>query len=419
MIALEENFRSVPGIVGFVDASVGERARAAGEGRGAERLRGGVSGAAGRAANRHPERSEGPAPQAPETGQPGPSVATLPRDDSKEDRKPLDETIAPSATPVELLIVDGADDLKVDDIREIEAAAIARRMRELAAAGARWRDMAVLLTAWGSLGTYEAAFEAAGIPTYALLAEGFYERREVWDLVLALETVRDPQDDRALLGFLRSPFVGVKDETLLDLVRQTTRPVWSRIGKARVAEQELLDFGICLIRDHAALRDRVPIHELLASLLDQSGYLAHLVALGDSGRQPLANVRKFLRIAREFRDGNVGDFLRATREAKQREDPESDERLYGKHEDVVTITSVHSAKGLEWPIVFWADIARLPRLLDNQPILIGREMLALKDPDTEEKPPAWIDAGGAGEGGGDGRAEAALVRRGDAGAWIG
>ena len=60
------------------------------------------------------------------------------------------------------------------------------------------------------------------IPTYALLAEGFYERREVWDLLLALETVRDPRDDRALLGFLRSPFVGVRDETLLDIVRQTS-----------------------------------------------------------------------------------------------------------------------------------------------------------------------------------------------------
>jgi ATP-dependent exoDNAse (exonuclease V) beta subunit len=61
----------------------------------------------------------------------------------------------------------------------------------------------VLLTSWGSLETYEGALEAADIPTSALLAEGFYERREIWDLILALETLRDPRDDRALLAHLR------------------------------------------------------------------------------------------------------------------------------------------------------------------------------------------------------------------------
>jgi ATP-dependent helicase/nuclease subunit A len=229
----------------------------------------------------------------------------------------------------------------------------------------------------------------AGIPTYALLAEGFYERREVWDLLLALETLRDPRDDRALLGFLRSPFVGVRDETLLDIVRQTERPVWPKVKQANVVEQELLDFGITLIDDHARLRDRFPIHELLASLLERSGYTAHLVALGQAGMQPLANVRKFLRLAREFRDGNVGDFLRACREARKREEPEADERLYGQHEDVVTITSVHSAKGLQWPIVFWADLAREPRRVGTDSVLIGRETIALKDPDEEEQGEAW------------------------------
>ena len=272
-----------------------------------------------------------------------------------------DDSVAFATPPVELITLTGAGKTPIEELRAAEAAAIARRMSELVDAGAKYKDMAVLLTAWGSLATYERALNAEDIPTYALLAEGFYERREVWDLLLALETVRDPRDDRALLGFLRSPFVGVRDETLLDIVRQTSRPVWDRINQAKVAEQSLLDFAIALVEEHASLRDRVPIHELLASLLERSGYTAHLVALGDSGLQPLANVRKFLRLAREFRDGNVGDFLRACREAKKREEPEADERLYGQHENVVTITSVHSAKGLQWPIVFWADLAREPR----------------------------------------------------------
>jgi ATP-dependent helicase/nuclease subunit A len=347
VIHLEENFRSVPAIVGFADASVGElldRPLDAGHADYEVQYQALV-----------PEREADPA---------------TPR-------------------PVELIVLDGADGLKAEARRMAEAAAVARRMKEIADGGVPYKDMAVLLTGWGDLGIYQDALERLEIPTYALLAEGFYDRREVWDLVLALETLRDPREDRALLGFLRSPFVGVKDETLLDIVRQTGRPVWTRIGEVKVREQEILKYGLALIRDHSLLRDRLPIHELLASLLERSGYLAHLVALGKDGRQPLANVRKFLRIAREFRDGNVGDFLRAVRESRKREDQEADERLFGQHENVVTITSVHSAKGLEWPVVFWADLAREPRAVGNEPVLIGRETVALKDPDAEEQGGEW------------------------------
>jgi len=293
VVALEENFRSVPAIVGFVDASVGAV----------------LDASLSCHPDCHPERSEGDrtrhGPLRFAQGDNG-GNGVHGRAAYEVAYHPLRATrdAQPGVTAVELLVLDGAHDLrlKAEDSRAIGAAAIARRMNELKAAGVKWRDMAVLLTSWGSLETYEGALQAADIPTYALLAEGFYERREIWDLILALETLRDPRDDRALLGFLRSPFVGVKDETLLDLVRQTTRPVWTRIGQVKVAEQDLLEFGIDLVREHSTLRDRIPIHEL-ASLLDGAGYLAHLVALGPAGQQPLANVRKFLRLAREFRDG--------------------------------------------------------------------------------------------------------------------
>jgi ATP-dependent helicase/nuclease subunit A len=347
VIPLEENFRSVPAIVGFADASVGKVLD-------------------------RPLHDGGMADY---------EVVYLAL-------KPVRKPDPATPRPVELLVLEG-DDLNAEGRRQVEAAAVARRMRELKDAGIPYRDMAVLLTGWGDLDIYQGALEQEKIPTYALLAEGFYERREVWDLVLALETLRDPREDRALLGFLRSPFVGLKDETLLDIVRQTGRPVWNTIGDARVEEQELLKYGLALIRDGSFLRDRLPIHELLSGLLERSGYLAHLVALGDPSRQALANVRKFLRIAREFRDGNVGDFLRAVRESRKREDQEADERLFGQHEDVVTITSVHSAKGLEWPVVFWADLGREPRKVGNEPILIGRETVALKDPDSDTQGLEW------------------------------
>ena len=176
--------------------------------------------------------------------------------------------------------------LGADAIRSAEAAAVARRARELHADGIAWKEMALLVPAWGALERYESALRREGIPTYALRSEGFFGRREVLDLILALETLRDPRDDRALLGMLRSPFVGLRDETLLSIAWQADQPYWDHLPDVEVeaGERLLLDRGLALLRAHVALRDRIPPDALLESLLDESGYLAHLYALGPDRR---------------------------------------------------------------------------------------------------------------------------------------
>src|SRR5690606_18091970 len=269
-----------------------------------------------------------------------------------------------------------------------------KRAAELAAEGVRAGDMAVLLPAWGALDRYQAALERAGLRTYALRAEGFYERREVVDMILALETVRDPRDDRALLGFLRSPFVGVSDETLLAIARGARRPYWDGLGSVEVAddaERSLLARGRELVAHYAALRDRVPAADLLASLLEDSGYLAHLALLGEDGGQALANVRKFLRELRARSHTSVGELLRTIREVRARGEPVGDERLHGADDDVVTLTTIHSAKGLEWRVVFWCDLVRARWDQRGERFLLGRDELRIGDPDLhgEEQAAEW------------------------------
>ena len=288
--------------------------------------------------------------------------------------------------PVELLFVTAPDGEKpkADEIRAAEAAAVARRACELHQHGIAWRDMAVLLPAWTATELYEAALRGAGIPTYALRGDGYFDRREVLDLILALETLRDPRDDRALLGFLRSPFVGLRDETLLAIARQADQPYWDYLHVVEVKEQALLDRARALLEEHVALRDRVPTDRLLESLLERSGYLAHLLVLGADGRQALANLRKFVRIARQSPESSVGDFLRTLREARDRGAREGDARLYGEGENVLTITSIHSAKGLEWQVVFWCDLLRKPQGVTGD-ILIGHDRIVLRDPEREPK----------------------------------
>lgn len=352
VVALADNFRSVEPVLGFVDATVGRILDAPIDGKALQGFEVGYRAVAA---------TRGVVGAAGSDGVPAPPA-------------------------VELLFVTAPDGEKpkAEAIRAAEAAAIARRACELHGQGLEWREMAVLLPAWTDTDVYESALRGAGAPTYALRGEGFYDRREVLDLILALETLRDPRDDRALLGVLRSPFVGLRDETLLAIARQADQPYWDYLDLVEVKEQPLLDRARALIEEHVALRDRIPADRLLERLLERSGYLAHLHVLGAEGEQALANVRKFVRIARLSSESSVGDFLRALRETRDRGVREGDARLYGEGENVLTITSIHSAKGLEWAVVFWCDLLRKPQGVTGD-ILVGRDRIVLRDPEGESK----------------------------------
>jgi len=294
--------------------------------------------------------------------------------------------------PVELIAIPPIGGT-IEPIREFEAEAIADRAMELHQGGTPWREMAFLLPAWTSAELYQDALRRRKIPTYLLLDEGFYQRREVVDQIMALEAIRAPEDDRALMGFLRSPFVGLRDETLLAIAIQAKRPYWGNLGQVTVQEPERLARGIALLGRAVALRDRIPHDALLDELLQQSGYWAHLALLGEARAQAVANLRKFLLLARGAANGSVGEFLRGIAAQRDRNDRVGDARLHGDRDDVVTISTVHSAKGLEWDVVFWCDLIRDGHGPSTQ-VLIGRDGIALKDPDAETQSAEWLALAG-------------------------
>jgi ATP-dependent helicase/nuclease subunit A len=265
-----------------------------------------------------------------------------------------------------------------EDARRLEIPVVASRIQKLVSAGTPAGDIAILLSAWAPAEGYRDALAALGIRSWMLRNEGYYERREVLDCVVALRAVLDPLDDLSLFGFLRGPMVGVKDETLLAIARQTRPPYWRGLETVVTPEAELVAFGAGVVRRFQALRDRVPPDELLRGLLDETGYLAHLALLGEDGKQPEANVRKFVRLLHGWRELTVAGILRVVAEMRAREEGarEGDAPLAARR-DAVTITSIHSAKGLEWPVVVWADLTRGIVAPDSR-FLVGRNEMRLR-----------------------------------------
>ena len=282
---------------------------------------------------------------------------------------------------VEILLVPAGEDGKVrkpEEVRTIEAAAVAERIVALHGTGTRFGDIAILMSSWTDVEIYEGALRAAGIPLYVLRGLGFWESREVLDCVLALRAIRDRTDDVALTGFLKSPFIGVRDDTLLALARASNGTGLAAAMGTVTCERELLERAQKYLDSYGTLRDRLTVHELLQQLLTESGYLAAGALQGENGAQYVGNVRKLLRHASANPDQSLGEFLRNIDAQRDRKDRVAQERLYRERSDVVTITSIHSAKGLEWPVVFWCDLFREMGVKKDK-FLTGRDAFSLKD----------------------------------------
>lgn len=291
--------------------------------------------------------------------------------------------------------------LSAGRVREREFPAIAKRLLELNRDGTAWGNMAVLIPTWGAADEIQTQLSLAGIPSYVPRGKGFWEAREVLDCTLLLRAVRDLADDSAVVGLLKSPFVGVRDETLLAVARQreSGESFFAALHRALEAlvvpdaERALLARGVAMLKQGAALRDRMAAAAYLDAVLRSSGYLATLALDADEGAQRIANVRKLLRLLDAERDQSLGEFLREVRESRAREDDVAPERLYGERGEVVTITTVHSAKGLEWDVVVLADLSR--QLEDPKGAFIaGRDGFVLRadESDDDEDSTAGGDA---------------------------
>jgi ATP-dependent exoDNAse (exonuclease V) beta subunit len=251
---------------------------------------------------------------------------------------------APAAGPsVEVLAAVAAD---TESALEIEARLVARRAADLRSAFP-YSGMAVLVRNSEVMAAFARAFDEAGIPCLVSRGKGFYETREVVDLLTLLGAIANPCDEINLAAVLRSPFAAVSAEALLRLrrlsdnlgtalllLRQADAPAfaaedWGKLARFR---ERLLDWR--------ARRETVSFDRLLASALDACGYPA------------AANVDKFLAMARAASNGeSLEAFVERLRRLRA-SDPREPDAPPEDASEAVRLMSVHAAKGLEFPVVF-------------------------------------------------------------------
>ncbi len=276
-----------------------------------------------------------------------------------------------------------ADGKNVDIRRAAEGEQVARRIREMVDGEeeivdpkdgklrpCRYRDVAILYRTRTGLEHYQRALDVYRVPFFSAAQGGLASQQEIADVVNALRLIDNPADDLAAFAFLRSPFVGLRDEVLARIAmdRGHRSLLWQARewlkgdvawtppeGEALAAiERTVLARALELLDELAALAARLPLDELAARLIDASGYRLHLLVMAEN-RDALGNLQAFLRIAEQYRRHPLGTFLDIWRRWDDQDTGLPQAPLYSAADDVVTVTTIHRAKGLEWPVVFLID----------------------------------------------------------------
>jgi DNA helicase II / ATP-dependent DNA helicase PcrA len=210
---------------------------------------------------------------------------------------------------------------------------------------------------------FEEVFIRVGLPYRVVGGVRFYERREVRDLLAYLRLIANPADEVSLRRVLNVPKRGIGD--------RAEEYVASYAARERISFAEALrtpgDVPALAARSASAisgfntlvgdLREQAatggPVAELVEAVLDRTGYQASLESspdLQDATR--VENLQEMVSVAREFDgsspDGTLAEFLeRVALVADADQIPDGDE-----HGGMVTMMTLHTAKGLEFPVVF-------------------------------------------------------------------
>ncbi len=287
--------------------------------------------------------------------------------------------VGPGAS-VELLLVDKGADWELEGLaapwRLAEAQALAGRIAQLVAAGTAPGEIVVLIRATTDMRAYERALERRGLPTYVIGGRGYWLHPQVLDMTSYLRALANPHDEEALYAVLASPLGGATIDALVVLggaARERGHDPWWVLTSARDElavlpgpDREALDrFAGWFERERTAVA-RSGIEELLDRALSETGYDLEILAL-PGGRRRLANVRKLMRLARDYEREHGPDlrgFLTAIADraaGRATESRESEAPVEGEGLDAIRLMTIHRAKGLEFDTVCVADLGRSMR----------------------------------------------------------
>ena len=279
---------------------------------------------------------------------------------------------------------------------EKEARLLARRLRQLVAGGheiwdaaakvsrpVEWRDMAVLLRApSGKAEVFAKEFERAGIPL-VVTRGGFYDSTEIMDLLSLLQLLDNPLQDVPCIAVLRSPLVGLSLDELAQIRLLVSREhFWTALAQARRPASAIPDETRAKVEkflDRFARWRKLARQASLSQCLENILTATHYAEWTRSrGAQRHGNIERFLGLAQKFDQFQRQGLFRFLKFIEMQREAEAEPDLaVAADENAVRLMSIHQSKGLEFPVVAVADLAKPFNRQDQSAEIIFDEELGL------------------------------------------
>jgi len=274
---------------------------------------------------------------------------------------------------------------RLDDEKQ-EAYWIGSEIDRLHDEGYSYKDMAVLYRRNSQSRSFEEKFSFRGIPYRVLAGLRYYDRKEIKDVMAYLRLIENPGDNVSMLRVINEPKRGVGGKTLAG-IEEYANAYKMTVYEALCDPQLQATFGpkvrdalgafISMIQDIRAEQDNLTLSDIYDNILNRSGYLKALEDAGTieaEGR--IENIMEFKSVIAEFERGLSDGSVAAVQEEMRRErlellgegfEADSQTELsafleqitlmadidnHDEDEDAVVLMTLHSAKGLEFPVVF-------------------------------------------------------------------
>ena len=299
----------------------------------------------------------------------------------------------PSKTPfVELNLIDEEADIEPDNevtLRQRQAALIAQKIQSIIGTfdvydkqtknyrPVEYRDIVILMRApSATVADYIDILRLAAVPVQSKSNAGYFEATEISDMISLLKILDNPQRDIELTAVLRSPIFNTTDTELAQIrnhaetANAESAPSFydCLLSYADAGEGDILREKLNRILDQLntwrTLARRSSLADLIYLIYRQTGHLAFVSAL-PNGKQRKANLLKLHDRAIQFESFTTNartvsltrfvEFLEKLNEADHDWAPAQPDT---STENTVRIMSVHNSKGLEFPVVFLADLDR-------------------------------------------------------------
>jgi len=244
-----------------------------------------------------------------------------------------------------------------------EAGQIVKKICELSVDKNPYGDCAILYRTNAQSRALEEALIKQGVPYSMVGGVKFYERKEIKDLISYLKLIYNSSDSQSLKRIINVPRRSIGPTSLKKIEDIALRDALSMFSVCEEIESRsefspkttsaVKDF-VRLIKKKTENVSKMYLSEFISNLIEESGYVNELVEEGtDEAKSRIENIREFISVARDFENsesqGDLGEFLTQLSLV-------SDIDTLDDESQSVTLMTLHSAKGLEFPVVFLAGL---------------------------------------------------------------